>query len=832
MRKHFTLLLLMLLGIAGFDAAAQIVTTNLRLSPGSAAVLKTYSAGEYTFYQYLGEGDNIIEYDQNQYLYMTPAPGAETISVEPEDSYVYRSKDGMEQYTIRFSKFIKDTYTVTTTGTPSLPATSIVLAPGAKARVLEQNQRTFEYTLHAALTEGANTVEMAMDAADMPGTVPFYRLCGEEGYILDQVTDADGNAVEIKQDSYLGNYIELTAFTFLPVYNVTTKERPAPTGDPVFVLTEGSHAYYVPFGGGGKTMLNPGNNYAELSETAIIQVYPADGFHFTSVTNGNGTELDFSRGYVQIDAGFNFLPPYNIATEANAGSDPELTLNIDDPSTIKCEIFPSYRTVSLRPGENKITFSAYNDKYIIVSRKAWDNYTALYSVKVNGVEQQPGFEHWLDLADGMVIDVLVNYPEDVTNTYTLEYTDGAEGFWTSVMVGGQEVTPVDNKFEAPAGATVELYNTDATDWFINEIIMPNGTRHTAIKDPYSPLSFTANSDGTIRVDARRAMNLYITVNVVSGSDKIQVVNGNWNTGRDLVGLTDGQNAVTIKDNVDYLLIRHREENGIISSITYRESPEAELKAAVRSSYYPYYYTVAGLRNGAEVNIIAGDVDYVNTCTFFVDNAEELTFAAEAGRSFSLNNGYNTVIFNETENGANGFAIYGAPENATLFCNGVKAESAGRVRLAQDGVYKLYTATADPQPMAVSFSVCDGGYDVTDVTVDLSVPVTDITAPFEVLPATRMTFRVTVPEGLENHVDTNGEVLESQADGIYSLDIDTPTVITVGKRLDAITITTADAEADTRAAWFDLAGRRIAAERLAPGLYIRVVDGRADKVAVK
>lgn len=831
MKKQFYFLLLLLLGIAGFDVSAQIVTTNLHLSPGSAAVLMSYSAGEYTFYQYLGEGDNIVEYDKNKYLYMTPAPGAETISVDPEDDYVKRSKAGMEQFSIRFSAFMKEKYTVTTTGTPSLPTTHIVLASGAKARVLEQNQRTFEYTLHAALTEGDNPVGLAMDAADNPGTVPFYRLCGEEGYILDQVTDGDGNPVEVKQDSYLGNYIELTAFTFLPVYNVTTKERPAPSGDPVFILTDGSHAYYTPFGGGAKTTLNPGNNYAELSATDIIQVYPADGFHFTSFTNGSGASLDISRGYVQIDAGYSFQPPYYISTEANS-SDPVLTLNVDDPSTIKCEIAPSYRTVSLRPGENKISFSAYTDKYIIISRKAYNDYTDIYSVKVNGVEQQSSYEHWLDLADGMQIDVLVNYPDDVTHTYTLDYADGAEGFWTSVMVGGKEVTPVDNKFEAPAGATVDLFNTNATDWLISDITLPGGAHYTSINDPYSPLSFTANSDGTIRVDARKAQNLYITVNVISGSDKIQVVNGNWNTGRDLVGLTDGANAVTIKDNVDYLLIRHLEENGIISSITYRESPEGELKPAVRSNYYPYYYTVSGLRNGAEVNIIAGDVDYVNTCTFYVDKAEGLTFSAEAGRSFSLNDGYNTVIFNETENGANGFAIYGAPESASLFCNGVKAASAARVKLAQDGIYKLYTATADPQPMAVTFNVCDGGYAVTDVTVDLTVPVTDITAPFDVLPATRMTFRVSVPEGLENHVDANGDELETTDEGIYSLDIDAPTVITVGKRQDGITVTAADAAADTDATWFDLAGRRIAAERLAPGLYIRVAAGRADKVAVK
>ena len=44
-----------------------------------------------------------------------------------------------------------------------------------------------------------------------------------------------------------------------------------------------------------------------------------------------------------------------------------------------------------------------------------------------------------------------------------------------------------------------------------------------------------------------------------------------------------------------------------------------------------------------------------------------------------------------------------------------------------------------------------------------------------------------------------------------------------------TVETAD---DSEATWYDLAGCRVAADRLVPGIYIRVKAGKAEKVAVK
>ena len=360
MRKQIHLMLVVLLCSLGFGAYAQQISTVFRVEQGCAAVLMRYDFAtyDYVLYQYLDEGDNTVEYDRRGTLYLWPAPGAETISVTPEDECVSRVS-GKEQYKVYFTASMQDLYTVTTTGTPSMPTTDIFLAEGSHARVLEQNQRTYEYTLHQALVAGeTNSVQMAMDSPDMPGTVPFYRICGEEGYVLDRVTDADGNDVEIREDSYLGNYIEITAFTALPYYNVTTREREAPQGDPVFILSEGSYAYYTPAGGGGRTMLSPGENRVIVTENDLIEVYPADGHYFVSFTDSKGVAYaPGNRGFVQIGGSGNFYPPYSITTELNEVDHYTVTLNIDTNEGVKCYFFSDGKDISLRPGENMLTYS-------------------------------------------------------------------------------------------------------------------------------------------------------------------------------------------------------------------------------------------------------------------------------------------------------------------------------------------------------------------------------------------------------------------------------------------------------------------------------------------
>lgn len=614
MSKLYTnirLLAVMAILSMALPGAFALKTTNLYLAEGSSAILMDYSYtdGDFVMRSTLSPGDNIVELKDYSHVYIFPAPGVETITVTPEDDcmkFVDDTRRGKKYYDVYASSKLQEKYTVTTSGgSAQLPTATVRLAPGSKARVLEKNERTLEYVPYKELAEGDNAVELMMESELVPGTVPFYYLCGEENYVLDVVTDGDGNNIEIKQDSFLGNYIELTAFNYKTEYNVTTKERPDPQGDPVFILSDGSHAYYKSAYGGGAVNLNPGDNYAELDGPYYI--FAAEGFHWVSFKDkdNNDIPIDPKKGCGNISTSWGYNPPYYITTAPNEGPDPTFTINIDDVNGIECYMLSNNKTHLLRPGKNTFSFNGYIEDSVLIGREGWENYSPLYSVKVNGEEQSPSYQHMIRLEDGMVIDVIVNYPEDKNCVYTFEYSDGAENFWTSILVDGKETTPVDNKIEVLAGKKVELLNTNADNWKINSITLPDNYVINKMKIT-DVLSFTARNDDKVKVDASPAVEVPISITIDTDADQLKVMNGDWNTGHPVKGLRNGHNNVIIKDNRDFLMITHVNEAASIHSVQYRPTPDSQLMDANKSASFPYYYTASGLREGAEVFIYVNE----------------------------------------------------------------------------------------------------------------------------------------------------------------------------------------------------------------------------------
>ncbi len=226
-------------------------------------------------------------------------------------------------------------------------------------------------------------------------------------------------------------------------------------------------------------------------------------------------------------------------------------------------------------------------------------------MKVNGEEQSPSYQHMIRLEDGMVIDIIVNYPKDKNCVYTFEYSDGAENFWTSILVDGKETTPVDNKIEVLAGKKVELLNTNADNWKINSITLPDNYVINKMKIT-DVLSFTARNDDKVKVDASPAAEVPISITIDTDADQLKVMNGDWNTGHPVKGLRNGHNNVIIKDNRDFLMITHVNETASIHSVQYRPTPDSQLMDANKSASFPYYYTASGLREGAEVFIYVNE----------------------------------------------------------------------------------------------------------------------------------------------------------------------------------------------------------------------------------
>jgi len=114
-------------------------------------------------------------------------------------------------------------------------------------------------------------------------------------------------------------------------------------------------------------------------------------------------------------------------------------------------------------------------------------------------------------------------------------------------------------------------------------------------------------------------------------------------------------------------------------------------------------------------------------------------------------------------------------------------------------------------------------------VDLGTPVDDVDAGLEVLPGTRVSFRVIEQNDMGYlFVLANDRIIERDEDGFFTADITDPTVFTVFKEYVGVSLIGDD---EAEAVWYDLAGRRVEGGRI-PGVYIRVAGGQADKVIVR
>lgn len=603
MKKYFSLFVIVMLGIIGFRS--QAVTINLKLTPGSVANVMQYTSGEYTLYQALKEGDNSVEWNDRMIpLYIRPAQDA-TITVDPEVEYCVYKDSRDEMYILKFYPTIDgQTFTVTTSGGSGSgkPSANFILEAGAKARVMELNERTGEYTLHAELHEGDNPVEFEMESQFIPGTVPFYRLCGEEGYILDEV-NADGKAVTPMTDAYLGNYVELNVFNLAKNIKVKTKERPAPEGDPTFILSDGSRAYYTFFGGGNKINMSSGDNYVEVPYSTSILVYAADGLKFKSFTDGNGQQMPVTNGYVKID-GYGFNPPYNITTEIDDEPELTITVDVDAPDKIECLLLPTGRAIALRSGETEIKLKKSREPQLQITNTGL-SFPEFYMVTVNGEPLEHSYFHTINVEDGMKIVARRNFPE-VNVTYNIEYLNESGDFWTTIVDdNGKEYQVVDNKLTVPAGTCMEMYNTNALDWKIKQVVLPNGKIIDKINPPY-PVTFIARDNGVIKVDAEMAQEIEIIINIASDAADVRVFNGDLNFNNELSGLKNGANRKTIKDNnYNYVIVRHIDQFTAVKSVSYRETANSEIKSAEYDSRF-HYFTVPNLRHRSEIFINGGE----------------------------------------------------------------------------------------------------------------------------------------------------------------------------------------------------------------------------------
>lgn len=99
-------------------------------------------------------------------------------------------------------------------------------------------------------------------------------------------------------------------------------------------------------------------------------------------------------------------------------------------------------------------------------------------------------------------------------------------------------------------------------------------------------------------------------------------------------------------------------------------------------------------------------------------------------------------------------------------------------------------------------------------------------------------KVSIPAGETATTTLTGTVSSTTSPGVYDLDIEADEMIIgtihgiIVHEASEITDTYSDMQQSTTDKWYDLTGTPVSYDRLAPGTYIRVSDGKAEKVLIK
>ncbi len=626
------------------------------------------------------------------------------------------------------------------------------------------------------------------------------------------------------------------------------------------------------------------------------------------------------------------------------------TITIDDPTNVSCSLYQSSTPITLVKGVNTVSYIPTFDETLKIQHNDWQQF---YSITLNGQPQTTWSPVFVKLSENADIKINVNYPES-EYTYTLAY-DEEDNFWTDIKVNGKSVTPVNNTFKADAGATVELYNRNADDWYIKRIWTPDGMEYKGtyigvdryMLDPNYPITFAAKNDGEIRVKAHKIHDYNITLNI-TGLEYLTVVNGSYTDNVPLEGLKEGKNELKVNELSARITVFPKDDH-YLAPVTYRYTPDGELLEAFysRNPYYytfvegevqdgieifiegrkdvetfpitinvnnpqdvgvySYYdtfgrypakplevtkegenivnfpvtqnvlyirpaneactissvtysdsdalvvkeavydalhttYTIADPVEGMTVNIVADHMEFDHTCQVYVDNvaavADGITIVSAAGRVHTLQTGYNTVGFNdsELEDGAMfSLTVKNNPPYFFAFRNNEKLEKTTdktyATALAEGDVFKVYLSTEQPRYYNVTFKV-EGPAELVDVTTDKILPVTDLTETLRLLPGTLVSFKVN-DENAKDVVVTLGRDEVSPVDGVYSFTVTRAINVSLSsekKDGDAIdTIEAGDAAASSMI--FDLNGRRVYGQP-APGIYVRKTGNEVSKILVK
>lgn len=442
----------------------------------------------------------------------------------------------------------------------------------------------------------------------------------------------------------------------------------------------------------------------------------------------------------------------------------------------------------------------------------------VYEITCNGtaVSGQYGYYTVSNIKDGDVIDIKVDYPEDMKYAIKFNLSEGAKnGFITSVTADN---VPVENWEDAQvrAGSYMSVaFNTQEYKVTKFEV---NGSSLIQYGYIYSPHTFNLTSDYTFDIVADKYADAKMTVKVNNAEYVVLYKGYNSSDPDNVITLVNGTNEISVAENLTTINVKATNGNQI-TSVTQDGSPI--------SSNYNNEYSIA-VKEGSVIEIEAEEIKYDNVLIFYFDSPAKASDQANSlygyglylqpsRRSFNdLVEGYNEIKFNNSETDLS-FSIYnGYTTNCFLYVNGeVPSFTSDNLSYTftpkNNDVMKCFVGK-EPEKYTLAFTI-DKELNTPEVVVDMVTKLDNLDET-TVLQGTKVSIIPSEGDEFKN-VSVNGtDVLPT--DGKYEFFVNNNTDVVIKSTTSGIEgIETESAEQVI----YNLQGIRVNKSNLPSGVYI-------------
>lgn len=669
MRKQYTFLLAMLLGLLGFSVNATSITFHVA-PEGSTVRLMQYDYSDVLEEKAVfTAGSKTLDLTKWSYYYLVAEEGQNIVSVTDKSGKEIAVNDlaakfgfpeGTKAAYISVSSVAQE-YTITTdAGGGDTPA------PAEGVSFLLQNGSAKIYIFENWTTTGTFVTDLT---AGETKTLEFvnakqYAIVPGDGLTL-TVTDKDGNESMVQEADYSPygvDYVTVEGWA-ANTYTITTKDAPVKVdsytinfnitgGDKLDIVSLDYSSGFPPAQITEATVTN--GQSATLRTNELFFVVAPDGYEMVSVTDADGNNVALNTGSMskpclEIHTGYVPSTAYNVTLKSTAPAGTKFTLSAGSSASIwyfpgaTCEKFQD-----LVEGDNLVNIPEANYyDYYIVANNAGDDLKVIY----NGKEELRTYAPEAGMSGKYAL-----LKPDITGEYVITTTAPATMSTVMNLAAGSKAKI---QYNYPLETLKVLAEGD------NNIEFPQATAYYILGDEGHNIKSVTDAEGnalTISSDGTFGQYVYLNLANAKPSSRYTIVTeAPKPTGDPTVTLTAGSQAYYLDTNgtrheltegENYLTMGHAwmgsynfypADGHKFTSFTDGDGNEQ----TVTEDGYVSISANQNLRKKAYTITTEAEEAPANNLTVIVDDASKVYFANNSWKEIALENGENNIEITET-----------------------------------------------------------------------------------------------------------------------------------------------------------------------------------------